>query len=235
MKYTTLTLCFFYSMLPLSAQALVLCVSKGSDTGAVVEGSQVVARTSCNAKEFTLTPVTIQDNGDVLESYPTNRAQSVGSNSTASINGNSSTTIGGSATSSIGADEAHSIGVDSSVAIGRDRAVAIGNNDEISIGVNRRENIGGSSVTIISNDTSLTVGKNLTTSVSGDSAQTVTKDLSIIAGRKILIEGGDEITLKSGLATIMLRKNGDVMISGRRINMKSRGVISLKGSKIDQN
>ena len=43
------------------------------------------------------------------------------------------------------------------------------------------------------------------------------------------------ITIKTGSAEIVMKKNGDITISGGKINIKGSGDIVMKGSKITQN
>jgi len=45
----------------------------------------------------------------------------------------------------------------------------------------------------------------------------------------------DEISLKTGKASILLKKNGDITISGKKINIKGSSDVILKGSKIKEN
>jgi type VI secretion system secreted protein VgrG len=48
------------------------------------------------------------------------------------------------------------------------------------------------------------------------------------------ISAPDEFTLKCGQATIVLKKTGDISISGQEISIKASGDIILKGQKILQ-
>jgi len=49
------------------------------------------------------------------------------------------------------------------------------------------------------------------------------------------MEADDQITLKTGSATIVMKKNGDITISGANINVKGSGNVVVKGSKITNN
>ena len=54
---------------------------------------------------------------------------------------------------------------------------------------------------------------------------------------------GDEILLKTGSASILMKKNGDIQIKGKnitvsgsgKINMKASSKMTLKGSQIAEN
>ena len=60
--------------------------------------------------------------------------------------------------------------------------------------------------------------------------------LKVVA--KYLTKAGfpkDQIALKSGKSEIILNKNGDIMIKGKKINVKGSGDVIIKGSKIKGN
>ena len=50
-----------------------------------------------------------------------------------------------------------------------------------------------------------------------------------------LIESAEKIALKSGKGLIMIKKNGDIAIEGKDIQIKASGNLTLKGSSITQN
>jgi type VI secretion system secreted protein VgrG len=45
----------------------------------------------------------------------------------------------------------------------------------------------------------------------------------------------DQIVLKTGKAEIVMKKNGDIMIKGKKIQIKGSGDVIIKGSKIKEN
>ena len=49
------------------------------------------------------------------------------------------------------------------------------------------------------------------------------------------MEAADSITLETGSARIVMKKNGDITIEGKKISVKASGDIILKGSKIKEN
>ena len=55
------------------------------------------------------------------------------------------------------------------------------------------------------------------------------------AGKKAMIDAGDELTLKCGSASIVLKKSGDITINGKKITIKGDGDVVVKGTKIGQN
>jgi type VI secretion system secreted protein VgrG len=55
------------------------------------------------------------------------------------------------------------------------------------------------------------------------------------AGKTITISAGDQIVLKTGLATITMQKNGDITIEGKQITIKATADVVIKGQRILQN
>ncbi len=52
--------------------------------------------------------------------------------------------------------------------------------------------------------------------------------------KKVVIEAGDEIVIKTGDASITLKKNGAIIIEGN-VTSKSNGDVIIKGSKLKEN
>jgi len=59
--------------------------------------------------------------------------------------------------------------------------------------------------------------------------------ITIEAQKTVTIFAADELTLKCGQAAIVLKKNGDISITGTDISVKASGDLVLKGQKIVQN
>jgi type VI secretion system secreted protein VgrG len=59
--------------------------------------------------------------------------------------------------------------------------------------------------------------------------------ITVEAQKAVTISALDELTLKCGQAAIVLKKTGDISISGQEISIKAPGDIILKGHKILQN
>jgi type VI secretion system secreted protein VgrG len=74
----------------------------------------------------------------------------------------------------------------------------------------------------------------MSVTVGGDLSETVGKTHSLKA-KKVFIEAGDEIVLKTGKARIVMKKNGDISIEGKTIRATASGNMTLKGKKILEN
>jgi type VI secretion system secreted protein VgrG len=60
-------------------------------------------------------------------------------------------------------------------------------------------------------------------------------DFTISGAKKGLIDIADELTIQCGKAVIQMKKNGDIIVEGKKISMKASGDIVMKGKKILQN
>lgn len=56
-----------------------------------------------------------------------------------------------------------------------------------------------------------------------------------IDGRRVELEAADEIVLRCGKASIVLRRNGRVVIRGTYVETRSRGVNRIKGGSVEIN
>lgn len=64
---------------------------------------------------------------------------------------------------------------------------------------------------------------------------TVGKNYSVDVSKKTNLQSGDQIILKTGSATITLKKNGDITVQGKKITVKGSGQVTIKGSKVAVN
>jgi type VI secretion system secreted protein VgrG len=167
----------------------------------------------------------------------------------------------------VGHDRRKTIDHDETIHVKHDRTETVGNNETISIGANRTEDVGENASLNIVKDCTIDIGqnesrtvgkdetievgqnrketiaKNVTTDVGETREARVGKDDRIQVGKKFYLEAGDEITLKTGGASITLKKDGKIQIKGKditvvgdgKIGIKASGQLTLKGSKIAEN
>lgn len=187
---------------------------------------------------------------DKSEQIGRNKSITVGSAHSEQIGANMSITVGTSLTESVGTNYAEtvgaamelSVGAALTITVGAVMAETVGGNKTETIGAAKSENIGANKSVSIGNDYSQSVGKNRKLEVEKDAEETIggqsklsiTKEL-IVNAKKIQFVGKDEILIKTGSASLLMKKNGDITIKGKKINVKGSGDIILKGSKIKEN
>ncbi|WP_158502156.1 hypothetical protein [Vitiosangium sp. GDMCC 1.1324] len=54
-------------------------------------------------------------------------------------------------------------------------------------------------------------------------------------GRHVVIEARDELELRCGDASILLRRNGRIVLEGFQVDSRSRGLQRIKGGKVEIN
>lgn len=188
-----------------------------------------------------------------------NRSENVGANESITIGANRSISVGSSETASVALQRTHSVGVNETisvgaaqeisigaaqvVSIGASQSVNIGANQSVSVGANQSVDVGGGHTESVGKDSSLAIAKNASVSVGEGRTTSVGKDDSLTVGKNLLIDAADSITIKTGSASITMKKDGTISIKGKdisiegsgKINVKASSDIVMKGSKIQQN
>lgn len=176
----------------------------------------------------------------------------IGANSTENIGSHHSQTVGLTQTitvallrtDTVGAAEIRTVGAEQANTIGGRRVMTVGASQTHSIGSNDGWSIGGAQSVTIAKDQAVSVGgamtvkvaKDQTTEVSGGQTTKVAKkalheigeDMAIISGKTITLEAKDVITLKTGKATISMKKDGTIVIEGKDVTVKGSGKINVK-------
>ena len=153
------------------------------------------------------------------ETIGENKTISVGKNHSESIGDNASIDVGKNLSLSVAKNNSESVGENSDLNVGKNLSLNVGKNNNCQIGENQTENIG--------KNYELTTGENQTIQVG--------KNLTIRSGKNTIIDAADSLTLKCGSASIILKKDGTIQISGKNISVKGSGNVVIKGSKISEN
>jgi type VI secretion system secreted protein VgrG len=148
-------------------------------------------------------------------------------------------------------DRTESVGHDESISIGHDRTESVDNNETITIGKDRSESVGNNEVISVGSNRTLTIGKNHEVSIGENETLTIGKNqataigsnYTIDVGKNYTLTAGDQIDLICGSSRITMKKNGDIKISGKniqligsgKIDIKADSTVTVKGSKILQN
>ncbi len=140
-------------------------------------------------------------------------------------------------------DETHWVGHDRSKTVDHDEQVTILNNRSEHVGNNELISIGNDRTEDVANNESLSIGKNRTLTIGDNRTTQVGKDEQLDVGKTLTINVADQIVIKTGSASITMKKNGDITIKGKNITLQGSGGITqkasqdvvIKGSKILQN
>lgn len=138
-----------------------------------------------------------------------------------------SVVVGGNLSETISIGRTTNIGSDFVLTVGSDMETIVGKNMTESITKDSASSIGGNLTSLIDKDATVTVGGNL--------AEVVAQNFDVQAGVNMSLQGADQLALTSGDATILMKKNGDIALQGKKINIKGSGNVTIKGSLVLEN
>jgi type VI secretion system secreted protein VgrG len=164
-----------------------------------------------------------------------NEDVSIGKDRTESVGSNESITITKNRTESVGKNESVDVGGDQSLSVGKNQTISVAGNRTMSVDKDESISISGKREDQVSKSEEVNIGK--------DRKVAVAENDSLSVGKNLQIEAAEEIILKSGDATIIMKKDGTITIKGKDITLDGSGKISVKassdvvvkGSKITQN
>ena len=147
------------------------------------------------------------------------RYESIGNSKTVAVAGNQSETIG----------KAHTL------AIGGAYQVTVGGAMDERVGSDKETTVGGALSKAVGRDLTLAIGNDASLQIGRSFSLTAGNGINVVAQRALTITSDDQITFKCGQASVVLKKNGDISITGSEVSIKASGDIVLKGQKIIQN
>lgn len=172
-------------------------------------------------------------------SVANNRDKSVGVDQSESIGRNKTISVGASHSESVGANMTVNVGSNLTESVAVNYAETVGAAMELTIGAEFVETVGKDKTQAIGDRKSVSVGADSSEDVGGARTVTVGKDQQLSVGKKLLVDAGDEITFKTGSASLTMKKDGSISIkgkgitvNGKDINIKGSGNVVLKGSKV---
>jgi len=160
-----------------------------------------------------------------------NRTEDVGANETISIGANRSETVGGMQTETVSLADVQTIGLAKMLNVGLGYSVNVGAAMNTIVGGFKMEQVGlYKSVTVLGGDYAINVP-------SGNQTFTVNQHVVISAGganSKITMTD-ESITLQVGEASLVMRSNGDITLSGNDLKHAFSGKIVDAASEIHDN
>jgi len=162
--------------------------------------------------------MTVDVGSNLSESVGTNYSETVGAAMELTVGGFLNVSVGGAMTESVGGAKGEAVGGYKSETIGLDKTLDVGKNLTENVAQNQ----------------TVEIGKNLTESIQGQHQEAVKKEYMLKA-KKIQLVAEDEVSIKTGDAEIIMKKNGDITIKGGKINVKGSGDVTVKGSQIKEN
>jgi type VI secretion system secreted protein VgrG len=147
---------------------------------------------------------------------------------------NMDTEVENNETLTVDKDRTKTIKHDENSTIENDRNKTVNNNQTETIKKNKTIDVGVDHTESIKKNMTINIDGDLKELVKGQYLEDVTKGYGLNA-KSITMQADDQITLKTGSAKIVMKKNGDITISGKNINIKGSGNVVIKGSKVSTN
>jgi type VI secretion system secreted protein VgrG len=171
------------------------------------------------------------------------RTKKVDRNETTTIGKDRSENVGANETISIGGTRSETVGKDESISVSGSRSLTVSKDDSASVGKDRSSTVAKNDTLDIGESSTVTIGKDLTISIGANRATTIAKADTLDVGKELTITVADAIIIKTGEASISMKKNGDIVIKGNNITvdgsgkiaMKASSDLSMKGSKVTAN
>lgn len=171
------------------------------------------------------------------------RTKSVGSNETVTIGANQTKTVVGNETSTIQQNRTKTVIADEKASIVKNQTTSVGMNQMVSVGLNKVEtvniakalNVGAGYAVTVGAGHAVTVGGAMNTAVGLAQFEQVGLSKKISVGQSFSIDVGDQFELRVGAASLVMKADGTIQISGSNILIEADGPVVINGKDVDIN
>ncbi len=179
-----------------------------------------------------------------------NDSETVAGSQSSDVGGAHSLTVGSTSTETVGAAKSITVGAALAVTVGAAMSETVGGGKAEAIGGAKSETVGGSKSETVGSDHSLDVGGNATETVGGNKTLDVGKEATFsvgktltmnvkeaftVTGKEITLAAEEQITFAVGSASLVIKKNGDIVIKGGKVQVTANGDLVIKGNTIAEN
>lgn len=172
-----------------------------------------------------------------------NNAEKVANDETVSVGDNQSLSVGKNQSISVGEDRSVSVGKGESYSVGKSRNTSVDENESLTVTKDRSQDIGKNETLTVGEKRNTKIGKDDEITVDENRSTTIGKNDELRVGKNLVIDAADEIVIKTGDASITMKKDGTITIKGNditlngsgKINVKASSDVVLKGSKVSAN
>jgi type VI secretion system secreted protein VgrG len=143
----------------------------------------------------------------------------------------------------VGSNYTLSVGSNAAMTVGAGLAVTAGGQATMTVGGNAHTSVGGSINTIAGRDVVVTAGSDIQLRSGRGVRADVGQNLEMNVRKNATFVSGGDLSMKTGDASIVAKKDGEVAIKGKdisieasgKINCKAAGDLVLKGARVLQN
>ena len=138
------------------------------------------------------------------------------------ISGNHVVNVGGGESVTVGTNRTVTVAGAESVAVGTNRTVTVAGAESVTVGTDR-DQVGGRETVQIGGDQSTSIGRNR--------SETVALSHSLTVGKSLLLQAGEDVAIVVGASSIVMKKDGTILIKGRNINIEASWQSHRKGER----
>ena len=179
-----------------------------------------------------------------------NRAETVDKNETITIHGARNETVDKDEGITIHGARSETVDKNETIAIHGARSETVDKDEALKIGGSRSESVAKDESVAIQGGRNVSVAKDESLDVDGRRAASIGKDDNLQVGKNWVVDAGDSITIKTGNASITMKKDGTIVLQGKditikgsdiavkgsgKINVKASSDVVIKGSKVGIN
>jgi type VI secretion system secreted protein VgrG len=211
---------------PLPAKGTMSGVMSRSSKGGASDNYNEIRFEDEKGKE----EVYIHAEKDKKEVVENDNAEEIGHDEKIKVGNDQSVSVTKNQQVAVGKNRTKSVAENETVSVGKNRTETVSDDETVSIGKMRQHTIGKDETLTVRGKRDVSITKDQTTSVGENRTVSVTKDDKLTVGKKLVLDAGDEITIKTGSASIVMKKNGDITIKGKDLKLEGSGKIDVKAS-----
>ncbi|MDQ9818895.1 type VI secretion system tip protein TssI/VgrG [Acinetobacter bereziniae] len=177
------------------------------------------------------------------ETVGSNETINIGANRTETVTGNETITIQQNRTKTVVANENANISQNQSVSVAQNQSTSVGQNQTVNVGLNKVEsvavakalNVGAAYAVTVGAGHALTVAGAMNTAVGLAQFEQVGLAKNVSVGNSYNIDVADKFELQVGSASLVLKSDGTITISGVKILIEGETLVQINGNDVDIN
>jgi len=174
---------------------------------------------------------TVTIKNDKTTKVGANHTEDVGKDQKITIGANKTESVATNATETVGATKKVDVKAAYQTTVTGAMNTSVGGAKAIEVKGALKYAVGGPSSQDVKGEKKITVAKDFGTAVDGATSLAVKKTYSVKVTEGINIESEKEIVIKTGKASITMKKDGTIVIDGKDVQIKGSGEIVAKASK----
>lgn len=154
---------------------------------------------------------------------------------TVKIENDKNQTVGNNETHSVGANRSTTVTSNETISVGGMKNETVGKASNESVLMAKTVNVGGAHLLNIGGANTVTVAGAMNTAVGGAHADEVGLARNTVVKKAYKIQAGESFEVSCGSSKFVMKKDGSIQISGKKISIEASGSIKINGKDVDIN